>query len=65
MAATLTESERYAARWGPLGRALLDFHEGATDARIIVHTDLWHDEITPVAATVIVRADPKEFAEAA
>ena len=23
------------------------------------------DEITPVAATVIVRADPKEFAEAA
>ncbi len=36
------------ARWGPLGRALLDFHRGATTARISVHTDLWHVEATPV-----------------
>lgn len=35
-------------RWGPLGQALLDFHRGATTARIIVRTDLWHDESTPV-----------------
>lgn len=32
-----------------MGRALEDFHHGAVDARIIVHTDLWHDESTPVA----------------
>jgi SAM-dependent methyltransferase len=49
VAAALIESPRYGTRWGPLGRALLDFHEGATEARIIVHTDLWTDEITPVA----------------
>lgn len=36
------------AQWGPLGRALLDYHRGFTDARITVHTDLWHDESTPV-----------------
>ncbi|MCG6947714.1 MAG: class I SAM-dependent methyltransferase [Acidobacteria bacterium] len=49
MAAALTETQPFGNQWGPLGRALLDFHRGATDARIIVHTDLWHDEITPVA----------------
>jgi SAM-dependent methyltransferase len=32
-----------------MGRALQDFHRGAVEARIIVHTDLWHDESTPVA----------------
>lgn len=37
-------------RWGPLGRALLDFHRGAVTARIIVRTDLWNDEATPVEA---------------
>jgi SAM-dependent methyltransferase len=44
----LTESSGYGDRWGPLGRALLDFHHGATTARIIVHTDIWIDEPTPV-----------------
>jgi SAM-dependent methyltransferase len=37
-------------RWRPLGRALLDFHRGAVTARIIVRTDLWDDEATPVEA---------------
>jgi len=37
-----------AARWGPLGRAILDYHRGATSARIVVHTNLWEDEVTPV-----------------
>jgi SAM-dependent methyltransferase len=36
------------AQWGPLGQALLDYHRGFTEARITVHTDLWHDESTPV-----------------
>jgi len=44
----LTDSGRYGDIWGPLGRALLDFHHGATSARIIVHTDIWVDESTPV-----------------
>jgi SAM-dependent methyltransferase len=44
----LTESSAHGDRWGPLGRALLDFHRGATTARIIVHTDIWIDEPTPV-----------------
>ena len=38
----------YGERWGPLGRALLDFHRGVTSARIMVHTDIWYDEPTPV-----------------
>jgi SAM-dependent methyltransferase len=33
------------AHWGPLGRALLDYHRGATSARITVHTDLWQTEV--------------------
>jgi len=48
VAAALTESSSYGERWGPLGRALLDFHRGATSARIMVHTDIWVDEPTPV-----------------
>ena len=44
----MTESSKYRDRWGPLGRALLDFHHGATTVRIIVHTDIWIDEPTPV-----------------
>ena len=44
----VTDSSVQGARWGPLGRALLDYHRGATEARITVHTDLWHDEVTPV-----------------
>ncbi len=44
----MTESFGYGERWGPLGRALLDFHRGATTARIIVHTDIWIDDPTPV-----------------
>ena len=46
----LTEFSVHHARWRPLGRALLDFHHGSTTARITVHTELWHDEITPVEA---------------
>jgi len=42
------QASGYGERWGPLGRALLDFHRGATSARIIVHTDIWLDEPTPV-----------------
>jgi len=36
------------ACWGPLGRAILDYHRGATSATIVVHTNLWEDEVTPV-----------------
>ena len=48
MATALNGPGGYGKRWGPLGRALLDFHHGATSARITVHTDLWVDEPTPV-----------------
>jgi SAM-dependent methyltransferase len=44
----LIDSSEHRARWAPFGRALLDFHRGSTTARITVHTDLWHDEVTPV-----------------
>jgi SAM-dependent methyltransferase len=46
---SLTRPDGHAERWAPLGRALLDFHRGATNARIIVRTDLWHDEPTLVS----------------
>jgi SAM-dependent methyltransferase len=36
------------ARWAPLGRALLDYHCGATEAELTVHTNLWEDEPTRV-----------------
>jgi SAM-dependent methyltransferase len=39
-----------AAGWHPLGVALLDFHHGETTAEIVVTSDLWEDEATPVAA---------------
>ncbi len=35
--------------WGPLGRALLDYHRGDHDARLIVHSSLWEDEPTSIA----------------
>ncbi|MFV2073328.1 MAG: class I SAM-dependent methyltransferase [Thermoanaerobaculales bacterium] len=35
-------------RWRPLGRALRDYHRGATSAELIVHSDLWEAEATPV-----------------
>lgn len=38
------------AAWRPLGDALLDFHRGDTDAVLIVASDLWEDEPTPVEA---------------
>jgi SAM-dependent methyltransferase len=38
------------AAWSPLGAALLDFHRGATDAEVVISSDLWEDEPTPVAA---------------
>ena len=44
----MREPSGYSNRWGPLGRALLDFHRGATSVQIMVHTDLWLDEPTPV-----------------
>ncbi len=37
-----------AARWAPLGQAIRDYHRGVTAARIVVHTNLWEDEVTPV-----------------
>lgn len=39
-----------AGPWRPLGRALLDFHRGAADAELVVASELWEDEVTPVAA---------------
>ena len=44
----MSDPAEQAARWGPLGRAILDYHRGFTTARIIVHTNLWEDEVTPV-----------------
>jgi len=44
----LSTSAEHAARWGPLGRAILDYHRGATTAQIVVRTNLWEDEPTPV-----------------
>jgi SAM-dependent methyltransferase len=38
------------AAWRPLGAALLDFHRGDTEAVLIVSSDLWEDEPTPVEA---------------
>lgn len=35
--------------WAPLGAALLDYHRGGSDAEIVVTSDLWEDEPTPVA----------------
>lgn len=46
---TRPQSDR-AAGWRPLGAALLDFHRGESEAEIIVRSDLWEDESTPVAA---------------
>lgn len=34
--------------WRPLGAALLDFHRGDTRAELVVASDLWEDESTPV-----------------
>lgn len=36
------------AQWAPLGRALLDFHNGTQDGCFVVHSNLWDDEPTPV-----------------
>ena len=45
---TVSDPTQQAARWAPLGRAILDYHRGVTTARIVVHTNLWEDEVTPV-----------------
>jgi SAM-dependent methyltransferase len=45
-----TAGEKSSPSWAPLGAALLDFHQGASDAEIVVTSDLWEDEATPVAA---------------
>lgn len=42
--------EDHAAGWHPLGVALLDYHHGDAAAEIVVMSDLWEDEPTPVAA---------------
>jgi SAM-dependent methyltransferase len=44
----VTRPDRSSEPWAPLGRALLDFHRGATDATFTVHSDLWDDEPTLV-----------------
>jgi len=36
------------ASWGPLGAALLAYHYGDRRAEIVVQSDLWEDEPTPV-----------------
>jgi SAM-dependent methyltransferase len=36
--------------WRPLGSALVDYHAGTIDASIVISSDLWEDEPTPVAA---------------
>jgi len=36
--------------WQPLGAALLDFHRGDGSASLLVRSDVWEDEVTPVAA---------------
>ncbi|HSL17829.1 MAG TPA: methyltransferase domain-containing protein [Methylomirabilota bacterium] len=38
------------APWRPLGCALLDFHRGDAHAELVVASELWEDEVTPVAA---------------
>jgi len=38
------------AAWKPLGAALLDFHNGEHAAEIVITSDLWVDENTPVAS---------------
>ncbi len=40
----------HTAGWRPLGAALLDFHRGDASAEIVVMSDLWEEESTPVAA---------------
>ena len=40
----------HTAGWRPLGAALLDYHRGDTRAEIVVASDLWEDEPTPVEA---------------
>lgn len=35
--------------WAPLGRALLDYHRGLRDRCLEVRSDLWDDELVPVA----------------
>jgi len=44
---TESSSDR-AASWRPLGAALLDYHHGDRRAEIVVASDLWEDESTPV-----------------
>lgn len=44
----MSDSGDGGAIWAPLGRALLDYHHGATDAELTVHTNLWEDEPTRV-----------------
>jgi len=42
--------EDRAAGWRPLGAALLDYHRGDAAVGLVVTSDLWEDEPTPVAA---------------
>lgn len=47
MAVTRLDPEPRASRWGPLGRALLDYHLGDREAALVVRSNLWEDETTP------------------
>ena len=51
----------HATRWRPLGRALRDYHRGATSAEINVHSDVWETEITRVEE--FYRPDDQELPE--
>ena len=46
------------AGWRPLGEALLDYHNGNTEARIIIASELWEDEPTPVSVFYRPTDDP-------
>lgn len=46
------------AGWRPLGEALLDYHNGNTGAQIVVSSELWEDEPTPVSAYYRPTDDP-------
>jgi SAM-dependent methyltransferase len=50
VAEELTTPSGHEQRWRPLGQALLDFHRSQKSSQIIVHTDLWQDEPTPIEA---------------
>jgi SAM-dependent methyltransferase len=60
VAGTVSQTDPVSA-WRPLGSALVDYHNGDTEAKIIIASELWEDEPTPVAA--FYRPDRHELPE--